>query len=143
MLIKILLIEHIPALQRTIKHLLAQVGYNQVSNARDSQQALMMLRQGIFNLVLADWEIPPQGGLALLQAIRSDAELQKLPVLVMLNEVNRDHVTAALQAGVTNLLVKPFNAAVLQEKISAIFPHNSTPNKDTSAVPQALFARDR
>jgi two-component system, chemotaxis family, chemotaxis protein CheY len=142
-LIKILLIEHIPAMQRTIKHLLAQVGYNRVSNARDSQQALTMLRQGTFNLVLADWEIPPQGGLALLQAIRSDAEFQKLPVLVMLNEVNRDHVTAALQAGVTNLLVKPFNAAVLQEKISAIFPHKSTLDKDTSAVPQALFARDR
>jgi two-component system chemotaxis response regulator CheY len=141
--IKILLIEHIPAMQRTIKHLLAQVGYNRVSNARDSQQALMMLRQGTFNLILADWEIPPQGGLALLQAIRSDAEFQKLPVLAMLNEVNRDHVTAALQAGVTNLLVKPFNAAVLQEKISAIFPHKSTPDKDTSAVPQALFARDR
>jgi two-component system chemotaxis response regulator CheY len=141
-LIKILLIEHIPAMQRTIKHLLAQVGYNRVSNARDSQQALTMLRQGTFNLVLADWEIPPQGGLALLQAIRGDAELQALPVLLMLNDVDKNQVIAALQGGVTTLLVKPFNAAVLQEKITAIFPRHTTTDKDASAVPQALFSRN-
>jgi two-component system chemotaxis response regulator CheY len=101
-----------------------------------------MLRQGTFNLVLADWEIPPQGGLDLLQAIRGDAELQALPVLLMLNDVDKNQVAAALQAGVTTLLVKPFNAAVLQEKITTIFPRHTTPDQDTSAVPQALFSRN-
>ena len=139
--IKILLAEHIAVMQRSIKHLLTQVGYNQVSNARDAQQAIAMLRQGTFSLILADWGLPPQGGLALLQAIRADAALQKLPVLLMLNDVNKDQVSAALLAGVTNLLVKPFNATVLQEKITAIFPRKTATNKDVSTVPQALFSR--
>lgn len=69
--------------------------------------------------------------------------IRKLPVLLMLNYVYKDQVAAALQAGVTNLLVKPFNAKVLQEKITAIFPRKSTLDKDASAVPQALFSRSR
>ena len=139
--IKILLVEHIVPLQRTLKSLLSQVGYDNVTSARDRQQAMGILKQGAIKLVIADWDIPPDGGVALLQTIRSDTAFKSLPVLLMIDDVDKNQVTSALQAGVTNLLLKPFSAAVVQEKIEAIFPSKAT--QGASAVPQALFARSR
>lgn len=141
--IKILLVEPVASMQRIIKHLLAQVGYTQVGYARESQQAIAMLRQGTFRLVIAAWNTPPQSGLALLQTIRNDSELQGLPVFLMLEEIDKAQVQAAMQAGVSSLLVKPFNAAVLQEKIAALFPRRTVPEQGSSEVPQALFSRSR
>jgi two-component system chemotaxis response regulator CheY len=141
--IKILLVEPIASMQRIIKHLLAQVGYTQVGYARETRQAIAMLRQGTFRLVIAAWNIPPHGGLAFLQTIRNDSELQGLPVFLILEDIDKAQVQAAMQAGVTTLLVKPFNAAVLQEKIAALFPRQTVPEQGSSAVPQALFSRSR
>lgn len=140
--LKILLVAQLMTMRRTIRHLLRQVGYDNVIEADDGSAALVELRQRNFRLIIADWHLTPMSGLDLLKAIRSEATLQKLPVLLMLSEVNKADIEAAKQAGVTQLLIKPFSAQVLGEKIQALFaPKAAQSSKKTGQVLQELLTR--
>jgi len=81
-----------------------------------------MLKTGGYDFVITDWNMPRMTGLDLLKAIRADAALKTTPVLLVTAEADKENVIQAAQAGVNNYIVKPFTAAVLQEKIQKIFP---------------------
>ncbi|MBV8270761.1 MAG: response regulator, partial [Cupriavidus sp.] len=68
-----------------------------------------------------DWNMPNMDGLTMLQAIRADAALAKLPVLMVTAEAKKENIIAAAQAGANGYVVKPFTAATLDEKITKIF----------------------
>lgn len=70
-----------------------------------------------FSLVCLDWNMPVMPGLEFLQAMRADPRWQKLPVLMITTEGSRDSILAALKAGATSYLTKPFNQQDLQSKI--------------------------
>jgi two-component system chemotaxis response regulator CheY len=80
-----------------------------------------MLRNGDFDFVVTDWNMPGMSGFDLLKAVRADEKLKTLPVLMVTAEAKRDQIIAAAQAGVNGYIVKPFTAAVLKEKIDRIF----------------------
>jgi two-component system chemotaxis response regulator CheY len=82
---------------------------------------LTALRAGGIDLVVTDWNMPGMSGIDLLRAIRADAELKSLPVLMVTAENTREQIIAAAQAGVNGYIVKPFTAATLRDKIERIF----------------------
>ncbi len=119
--IKILVVDDFPTMRRIIKNLLKDLGFENVDEAEDGLMGLEKLRNNNFDLVVSDWNMPNMDGLAMLKVIRSEPALAKLPVLMVTAEAKKENIIAAAQAGASGYVVKPFTAAVLEEKLNKIF----------------------
>jgi two-component system chemotaxis response regulator CheY len=119
--IKILVVDDFSTMRRIIKNLLRDLGFNNTSEADDGMTALPMLQSGNFDMVVTDWNMPGMPGIDLLRAIRADAKLSHIPVLMVTAEQKKENIVEAAQAGVNGYIVKPFTAATLKEKLDKIF----------------------
>ncbi|WP_205736746.1 chemotaxis response regulator CheY [Acidovorax cavernicola] len=119
--IKILVVDDFPTMRRIVRNLLKELEFLNVDEAEDGVAGLEKLRGGNFGFVVSDWNMPNMDGLTMLQTIRADPELKKLPVLMVTAEAKKENIVAAAQAGANGYVVKPFTAATLEEKITKIF----------------------
>jgi two-component system, chemotaxis family, chemotaxis protein CheY len=117
---KFLVVDDFSTMRRIIKNLLHDLGYADVSEADDGNTALPMLQQGNFDFLITDWNMPGMPGLDLLKAVRADAKLKGMPVLMLTAESKREQIVEAAQAGVNGYVIKPFTAATLKEKLDKI-----------------------
>ena len=118
---KILVVDDFSTMRRIIKNLLRDLGFANIQEADDGNTALPMLKQGDFDFVVTDWNMPGMQGIDLLRAIRADASLKHIPVLMVTAEAKKEQIVAAAQAGVNGYVIKPFTAATLKEKLVKIF----------------------
>ena len=118
---KILIVDDFSTMRRIIKNLLRDLGFTNTSEADDGITALPMLQKGGYDFLVTDWNMPGMQGIDLLKAVRADAELASLPVLMVTAESKKDQIVEAAQAGVNGYVVKPFTAQTLKEKIDKIF----------------------
>ena len=118
---KILIVDDFSTMRRIVKNLLRDLGFTNTAEADDGLTALPMLQNGNFDFLVTDWNMPGMQGIDLLKAVRADANLSGLPVLMVTAESKRDQIVEAAQAGVNGYIVKPFTAATLKEKIDKIF----------------------
>ena len=119
-LIKILVVDDFATMRKVVRNLLKQVGYENIVEAEDGVTALKALKSQKVDLIISDWNMPNMTGLELLKAVRADEELKTTPFLMVTAEALQDNVIAAVKAGVSNYIVKPFTAEVLNEKIRKI-----------------------
>jgi len=119
----VLIVDDYKTMLRIIRNLLKQIDINNVEEATDGAEALAKLRAGSFGLVISDWNMLPMSGLQLLQEVRADARLKSLPFIMITAESKAENVVAAKRAGVSNYIVKPFNAETLRDKISKVLGH--------------------
>jgi two-component system, chemotaxis family, chemotaxis protein CheY len=117
---KFLVVDDFSTMRRIIKNLLHDLGYANVTEADDGQTALPMLQGGSFDFLITDWNMPGMPGLDLLKAVRADAKLKQMPVLMLTAESKREQIVEAAQAGVNGYVIKPFTAVTLKEKIDKI-----------------------
>ncbi|MFT5635192.1 MAG: two-component system chemotaxis response regulator CheY [Cognaticolwellia sp.] len=118
---KVLVVDDFSTMRRIIKNLLRDLGFTNISEADDGNTALPMLKDGDFEFVVTDWNMPGMQGIDLLKAIRADAELSHIPVLMVTAEAKKEQIVIAAQAGVNGYIVKPFTAATLKTKLDKIF----------------------
>jgi len=119
--IKILIVDDFSTMRRIIKNLLRDLGFNNTSEADDGNTALPMLKNGNFDFLITDWNMPGMTGIDLLRAVRADEQLADMPVLMVTAEQKREQIIEAAQAGVNGYIVKPFTAQTLKEKLEKIF----------------------
>nr|WP_280522552.1 chemotaxis response regulator CheY [Alloalcanivorax xenomutans] len=117
----ILVVDDFPTMRRIIRSLLKELGFGNVDEAEDGQEALTKLRGGGFQFVVSDWNMPNLDGLEMLKQIRADSDLNQLPVLMVTAEAKKENIIAAAQAGANGYIVKPFTAVTLEEKLNKIF----------------------
>jgi len=118
---KFLVVDDFSTMRRIVKNLLKELGFTNVQEAEDGVDALSKLRGGDFDFVVSDWNMPNMTGIDLLRAIRADATLKHLPVLMVTAEAKRENIIEAAQAGASGYVVKPFTAGTLDEKLKKIF----------------------
>lgn len=118
---KILIVDDFSTMRRIIKNLLRDLGFTNTFEADDGNTALPMLKDGDFEFVVTDWNMPIMQGIDLLKEIRKDPKLKHLPVLMVTAEAKRDQIIEAAQAGVNGYIVKPFTAGTLKEKLDKVF----------------------
>ncbi|MBR0643451.1 chemotaxis response regulator CheY [Plastoroseomonas hellenica] len=121
--INVLIVDDYRTMLRIIRNLLKQLEFDNVDEATDGQEALSKLRAGNFGLVISDWNMAPMTGLDLLKEVRADQRLRNLPFIMITAESKTENVIAAKAAGVSNYIVKPFNAETLREKIEKVLVH--------------------
>ncbi len=118
---RFLVVDDFSTMRRIVRNLLKELGFVNVQEAEDGVQALNKLRADTFDFVVSDWNMPNMTGIELLRAIRADAKLKHLPVLMVTAEAKRENIIEAAQAGASGYVVKPFTAATLDEKLKKIF----------------------
>jgi len=117
---KILVVDDFATMRKVIKNLLKQVGYINIVEADDGVAALRILKSQKMDFIISDWNMPNMNGLEFLKAVRADNELSGLPFLMVTAEGLKENVVLAVKAGVSNYIVKPFTAEILNEKIGKI-----------------------
>lgn len=118
---KVLVVDDMSTMRRILKNVLKQIGFSDLTEAENGQDALTKLKGGGFGLVVSDWNMPVMLGIDLLRALRADPELKNLPFLMVTAEAQNENIIEAVQAGVSNYVVKPFTAEALQGKLEKIF----------------------
>lgn len=117
----ILIVDDYKTMLRIIKNLLKQLGFENVDEATDGTMAFEKVKEKAYGLIISDWNMEPMSGYELLQKVRADEQHKQLPFIMITAESKTDNVVAAKQAGVSNYIVKPFNAGTLKQKIEAVF----------------------
>lgn len=118
---KILIVDDFSTMRRIIKNLLRDLGFTNTYEADDGTTALPMLKNGSFDFLITDWNMPGMSGIDLLSYVRADDRIKHLPVLIVTAEAKREQIIKAAQAGVNGYVIKPFTAQVLKGKIEKIF----------------------
>ncbi len=116
----ILIVDDYKTMLRIIRNLLKQLGFNNVEEAIDGSSALQKLRDKDCGLIISDWNMEPMSGLQLLKEVRADVKLKEIPFIMITAESKSENVIAAKEAGVSNYIVKPFNAATLKGKLTTV-----------------------
>lgn len=118
----VLVVDDYNTMVRIIRNLLRQLGFEHIDDASDGSAALAKMRERKYGLVISDWNMEPMTGFDLLQEVRSDPDLSTTPFIMVTAESKTENVIAAKKAGVSNYIVKPFNAQTLRSKIDSVFP---------------------
>jgi len=117
----ILVVDDYKTMIRIIRNLLKQLGFDDVDEASDGTEALSKLKERTYGLVISDWNMEPMTGYELLRRVRADDALSSVPFIMVTAEAKSENVIAAKKAGVSNYIVKPFNAQTLKGKIETVF----------------------
>jgi len=118
---KILVVDDFSAMRRILKNVLGQIGLTNIIEADDGTTALDVLKDNKVDLIVSDWTMPKMSGLDLLKTVRSNESTKDTPFLMVTASSQKDDVLEAVQAGVSNYIVKPFTADTVKEKLARIF----------------------
>lgn len=118
--INILIVDDYKTMLRIVRSLLAQIGFNNVDEAANGAEAINRLKEKKYDLIISDWNMEPMTGLELLKAVRAAEETKAVPFIMVTAESKTENVIAAKQAGVSNYIVKPFNAETLKAKLASV-----------------------
>lgn len=127
---KFLVVDDFATMRKIIKKVLTELGYSNIEEADDGIKALPMLQEASkggapFEFVISDWNMPGMAGIDLLKACKADDKLKHLPFMLVTAESEQKNIVEAAKAGVSDYVVKPFNAATLKEKLTKIYAkHN-------------------
>ncbi len=118
--LKFLIVDDFSTMRRIVRNLLKEAGHGQADEAEDGVVAMHKLRNGSFDFVVTDINMPNMNGFELLNQIRADPQLKALPVLMITAEARKEDIVMAAQAGASGYIVKPFTKATLEEKVGKI-----------------------
>jgi two-component system chemotaxis response regulator CheY len=118
---RILVVDDFSTMRRIIKNILRQLGFNNIIEADDGSTAWETLNKEKVDFIISDWNMPKMPGIELLRKVRSSEEFAATPFLMVTAEAQQENIIEAVQAKVSNYIVKPFTAETLGQKIDKIF----------------------
>lgn len=117
----VLVVDDSSVMRQIIKKNLKELGFGDITDAEDGAAGLKKLGDAPVDLVVSDWNMPKMTGIEFLKEVRSDSKLKTIPFIMVTSEADKGKIMEAVQAGVSQYIVKPFNAMQLEEKIKSIF----------------------
>jgi len=115
--LNVLVVDDFATMRRILKKILKEIGFTNISEAEDGAAALRAMKNGDVGLVISDWNMPNMSGLDLLKEVRADEGMKDLPFVMVTAEAQKSRVIEAVQAGVSNYIMKPFTAETVKEKL--------------------------
>ena len=117
---RFLIVDDFSTMRRIVRGLLKEIGYDNAEEAEDGAVALGKLRAGKFDFIVSDINMPVLDGFGLLNAVKADAGLKHLPVLMITAEARKEDIVRAAREGAAGYIVKPFTKATLEDKVQKI-----------------------
>ncbi len=121
--LSVLVVDDFATMRRIVRKILRDLQFQEIFEAENGIEALKLLKSNKVDLVVSDWNMPEMTGLELLKQVRADDQLKHLPFLMVTAEAQKENIVEAVQAKVSNYVVKPFTPATLEEKIAKILPN--------------------
>lgn len=118
---RVLIVDDFSTMRRIIKNIMRQLGYNNIVEADDGTTAWDTLNKDKIDFIVSDWNMPKMTGIELLRKVRASEEFSDMPFLMVTAEAQQENIIEAVQAKVSNYIVKPFTAETLGQKIDKIF----------------------
>jgi len=118
---RVLVVDDFSTMRRIIKNILRQLGFSNIIEADDGTAAWEILNKDQVDFIISDWNMPQMTGIELLRKVRASEEFGDLPFLMVTAEAQQENIIEAVQAKVSNYIVKPFTAETLGQKINKIF----------------------
>lgn len=118
---RILVVDDFSTMRRILRNILRQLGMNNVVEADDGATAWDVLNREKIDFIVSDWNMPNMTGIELLRKVRSSEDFADIPFLMVTAEAQQENIIEAVQAKVSNYIVKPFNADTMKQKIDKIF----------------------
>lgn len=118
---QVLVVDDFSTMRRIIKNILRQLGFSNIHEADDGTTAWEVLNKNKIDFVISDWNMPQMTGIDLLRKVRASEEFANMPFLMVTAEGLQENIIEAVQAKVSNYIVKPFTAETLGQKIDKIF----------------------
>jgi two-component system, chemotaxis family, chemotaxis protein CheY len=112
---RVLVADDSSTMRKIILRSLQAVGVPDATEAGDGEEAVAMFKEQPFDMVLTDWNMPKKNGLEVIREIR--AINATVPIIMVTTEAEKTRVMEAIQAGVSDYLVKPFTADTLRQKL--------------------------
>ena len=123
----ILIVDDQEKLLRLVIMLMTRIGFPDVEGVTSGTEALERLRARRYALVIADLDMEPMDGIGLLREIRGDNQLMNTPFILTESSFDFEDINAAHQAGADAFILKPFDMAVLKNKLKQVL--NRKPRK--------------
>jgi two-component system phosphate regulon response regulator PhoB len=115
----ILVIDSTAAIQELIALNLGMAGHV-VSRAGDAESALLMLEDGLPDMVLLDWNLPGQSGLSLIRRLRAQPRTRELPIIMVTARCGEPDKIMALECGADDYMTKPFSPREMLARVHAV-----------------------
>ena len=119
---RVLIVDDFSTMRRIVRNILNQLGLNNVVEADDGTTAWDILNRDKIDFIVSDWNMPKMTGIELLRKVRSSEQFADVPFLMVTAEAQQENIIEAVQAKVSNYIVKPFTADTMKQKIDKIFP---------------------
>ncbi len=119
---RVLVVDDFSTMRRIVKNILRQIGFTNIVEADDGTTAWETLNKDKIDFIISDWNMPNMTGIELLRKVRASEEFGDLPFLMVTAEAQQENIIEAVQAKVSNYIVKPFTAETMKQKIDKIFP---------------------
>lgn len=118
---KTLIVDDSKAMRAFLQHLAGEIGLNDLTLAEDGRHALeILLQDSAFDLALVDWDMPRMDGLSFVKAVRARPQFADLKIMMVTTQNTLDRVTAAIEAGATDFLMKPVTRESLEDKLRVL-----------------------
>ena len=118
--LRVLIVDDQMSMRGIARYCLQEIGIKNVVEAKNGAEALVAMNSNKFDLIISDWNMDGMDGLTLLKTIRSNPLTKRMPFIMATGQRDTEMVNTAIQAGVNNYIVKPFNAATMKQKIEAV-----------------------
>lgn len=119
---RVLVVDDFSTMRRIVRNILRQLGFQNVVEADDGTSAWEVLNREKIDFIVSDWNMPQMTGIDLLRKVRSSEQFANIPFLMVTAEAQQENIIEAVQAKVSNYIVKPFTADTMKQKIDKIFP---------------------
>jgi len=117
-----MVVDDFSTMRHIVRKILKDLQFQEVIEAENGAEALKLLESCKVDLIVSDWNMPTMTGLELLKRVRADERLKGLPFLMVTAEAQKENIIMAIQAKVSNYIVKPFSPAMFEEKLAKIIP---------------------
>jgi two-component system chemotaxis response regulator CheY len=114
---RILIAEHNVKMVSAMKYILRQLGFHDIVDTDDGEDALTILTESQFDFVILDRSLPNVGGIELTKKMRTQAPHRTTPVILITRENQPEDVLGAIESGVNEYVLKPLDKDVLRAKI--------------------------
>jgi len=118
---RVLVVDDFSTMRKIVKNILRQLGFNNIVEADDGSTAWEILQKDNIDFIVSDWNMPTMSGIELLRKVRASEEYADIPFLMVTAEAQQENIIEAVQAKVSNYIVKPFTPETLGQKIEKIF----------------------
>ncbi len=140
---KILIVDDMTNMRRTIRNMLRYIGYEYIEEANDGDTCLKKMLDFLPDFIILDWNMPRMAGIEVVQKTREDQQFANIAILMVTAEVEEAQIVHAVENDIDGYIIKPFVALTLEEKINSILERKNFPTEFDKLIQKGVDLKNQ